>query len=292
VALQQPPPAPLWKVQDAVLGYPEEVKKEEPMKTILALALLAIPCFADEVVLKDGRTIEFRSIEDMGDTYTIITPEGARSVVKRADVTGFTKTEPAVPLTGATMSFGKGKLDSVDLLKRVEDKDFLSGLWKLSRDGSLQCETPTKVSDSCFQVRYAPGSEEYNLTLVIERIEGDDNIGVTFPVPGGRQCQFFFDIDMGKYSCILTPGSAGGPHVKASTPVPGRQFVQRKLRTVVLMVRKAGLVVQVDGKDVSTFRSDWSKMVPIGGGQARDAFAVSALTTGIRVSKMTVTVQR
>lgn len=261
------------------------------MKTFVALALLAVPCLADEAVLKDGRRIEFRSLEDTGETYTIVTPEGARVVVKRADVEGFAKTEPAVALTGATMSFGKSaKLDSVDLLKKVATSDFLAGVWKFDRDGSLACEMPDRVESSCCQIRYPLGVEEYNLTLVVERLDGGDNIAITFPAPGGRQCQFFFDIDMGKYSGILTPGAAGGPHVKASTPVPGRQFAAKKPRTVVLMVRKAGLVVQVDGKDLTTFRSDWSKVAPLGGPQARDAFAVGALTSSIRVSKMTLTV--
>jgi hypothetical protein len=263
------------------------------MKTIAILAALLTPCYADEVLLKDGRRVEFRSVEDTGETYTIVTPEGARVVVKRSDVEGFVKTEPAVALTGATMTFSKGsKLDSVDLLKKIEaDKDFLSCLWKFQPDGSLILTAPTSVENGCCQIRYTPASEEYNLTLVIERTDGEDNIGVTFPVPGGRQCQFYFDVDKGKYSAILTPGGLEG-HLKASPPVQGKQFTMKKPRMVVFMIRKAGLVVQLDGKDVSTVRVDWSKISPLSGPQAKDAFAVSALTSGIRVSKMSLTVQR
>ena len=258
------------------------------MKTLAALLIASSICTADDVLMKDGRRIEFKSVEDAGETYTIVTPEGGRMVVKRADVDGFAKTEPAVLLTGATMSFGKAsKLDAVDLLKKVEDKDFLCGLWKFAQDGSLVLSPPASVESGCVQIRHVPASEEYNLTLVIERTDGDDNIGITFPAPGGRQCQFYFDIDRGKYSCVLTPG--GENHTKASTPVPGRQFPAKKPRTVVLMVRKAGLVVQVDGKDLTTFRTDWSKVAPISGKQESGAFAVSALTSGIRVSKVTVT---
>lgn len=264
------------------------------MKTMLILAALTMPCLADEVVMKDGRKIEFKSVEDTGETYTVITPEGSRVVVKRSEVDGFAKTEPAVALTGAAMSFSKGsKFDTTDLLKKIEtDKDFLTGLWKVQSDGSLLLTAPTSVESGCCQIRYTPISEEYNLTLVIERTEGEDNIGVTFPTPGGRQCQFFFDVDKGKYSSILTPGGPEG-HLKASTPIPGKQFVAKKPRTVVFLVRKTGLVVQIDGKDVTTFRSDWTKISPLGGPQAKDAFAVGALTSGIKVSKMTVlTVQK
>ncbi len=261
------------------------------MKTLLLLALMTVPCFADEVLLKDGRHVEFKSVEDTGEAYTILTPEGTRIVVKRSEVEGFVKTEPAVALTGATMSFSKGsKLDSIDLLKKVEtDKDFLSGLWKFQPDGSLLAEV---APSSCCQIRYTPVSEEYNLTVVIERTEGDDNVGVTFPAPGGRQCQFYFDVDKGKYSAILIPGGPEG-HLKASTPVQGKQLVARKSRTIIFMVRKAGLVVQIDGKDMTTLRSDWTKIVPLCGPQASGAFAVSALSSGVRISRMTVlTVQK
>jgi hypothetical protein len=265
-----------------------KLQKGKIMKTIILLASLAVPCFADEVLLKDGRRVEFKSVEDTGETYTIVTPEGSRVVVKRSEVDGFAKTEPAVALTGAAMSFGKSsKLDSVDLLKKVEsDKDFLSGSWKFQPDGTLL--SVSQADSPSFQVRYAPTSEEYNLTLVIERTDGDDNIGIAFPAPGGRQCQFFFDVDKGKYSAVLIPGGPEG-HLKASTPITGKQFVAKKPRIVVLMIRKSALVVQVDGKDLTTLRTDWSKIVPLCGQQARDAFAVSALTSGVRISKMSVT---
>jgi len=265
------------------------------MKTILILLTLSVPCFSDEVLLKDGRRIDFKSLEDTGETYTIVTPEGVRMVVKRSEVTGFEKTEPVSPLTGATMSFGKkDKLDSVDLLKKVEtDKDFLAGAWKFQQDGSLLLTAPAVVEHGTCQIRYTPASEEYNLTLTMERTEGDDNIGVTLQIPGGRQCQYYFDIQKGKCSAILVPGGPDG-HTKASAPAPGRQFAVKKPHTVVFMVRRAGLVVQVDGKDVTTFRSDWTNVEPlggpkVGGAQDKGAFAISALASGIRISKAVLT---
>jgi hypothetical protein len=214
-------------------------------------------------------------------------------VVKRSDVTGFEKTEPAVALTGASMSFGKkDKLDSVDLLKKIEtDKDFLTGSWKFNPDGSLVLAAPAVVEHGTCQIRYTPTSEEYNLTVTMERTEGEDNIGVTLQLPGGRQCQYYFDIHKGKFSGILTPGA---PYTKASVPAPGRQFAVKKPRTVVFMVRKTGLVVQVDGVDVTTLRSDWTNISPFGGpqaggAQAKGTFAISALASGLRVSKLVLT---
>lgn len=255
----------------------------------LLLALTAVPCFADEILLKDGRKVEFKSLEDSGATYTVVTPEGVRVIIKRSEVDSLVKTEPATALTGASMSFDKkSKTESVDLLKKIEDRDFLVGAWKFLQDGSLQSPAPMGVENFCCQVRHMLPSDEYNLTLVIERTEGEDNIAVALPVPGGSQCQFFFDVDKGKYSAILTPGGPEG-HLKASTPVQGKQLSIKKPRTVVFMVRKTGLVVQIDGKDVTTVRNDWSKIVPLCGQQAKDAFAVSALSSGVKVSKMVVT---
>lgn len=288
--LQDPVPDALWQgsLSFAVLESSEE-EGRYPVKTFTLALLLAVPALADEVVMKDGRKIEFKSLEDSGATYIVTTPEGARVVLKRSEVEGLAKTEPASALTGASFSFDKkAKLDSVDLLKKVETQDFVAGVWKLDKDGSLSCESASNCS--C-QFRYTPTTDEYNLTFVIERLEGDDNVGVSFPVPGGHQAQYFFDVDHGKYSAILTPGGPEG-HLKASTPATGKQLPPKKARTVVLMVRKTGLVVQVDGKDVTTFRSDWSKITPLVNSQPKDAFSVMPLTTSIRITKMTVTVMQ
>lgn len=271
----------------AVLESSEE-EGRHPVKTFTLALLLTVPALADEVVLKDGRKIEFKALEDSGATYIVTTPEGARVVVKRSEVEGLAKTEPASALTGASFSFDKkAKLDSTDLLKKVETTDFLSGIWKVDKDGSLQCEA---ANSCCCQFRFTPTSEEYNLVFTIERLDGDDNIGITFPVPGGQQAQYFFDVDHGKYSAVLIPGGPEG-HLKASAPAQGKQFALKKPRTVVLMVRKTGLVVQVDGKDVTTYRTDWSKSVPLGGVKVgKDVFAVMPLTTSIRVTKAAVMV--
>jgi hypothetical protein len=259
------------------------------MKTLVAMLLLTLPCLADEVVLKSGVRVEFRSVEDTGDTYTIVTPEGGRVVVKRADVDGFAKTEPAAALTGASFTFDKKtKLDAVDLLKRIDTgRDVLDGTWKFGPGGIL---TGSTAVDARIQIPYMPAVDEYDLTLVLERVEGDDNVGVGLPTSTGL-CGFHIDIDRGAYSGILAPDGAG--HRKVSS-TPGKQLAVGKPRTFTFMVRKTGLVVRVDGKDLSATRLDWSRsaMLPQCAPSSREAFSIYALKSTIRISRMTLTVPK
>lgn len=257
------------------------------MKTLAALLIIASTCLADDVLLKDGRRIEFRSVEDTGETYTIVTPEGGRTVVKRADVEGFAKTEPAVLLTGATMSFDKkAKVDTVDLLKKVStERDVLDGSWKFV--GGALTGSAGPDGNARLQIPYAPGAEEYNLTVVLERTEGDDNVGIGFVTPAGGG-MVHLDVDRGGYTGLLAPEGAGGHRKVASAP--GKQLASGKTRTIVLMVRRAGLVVQVDGKDLFSAKVDWTRVgiLPGCGPSTKDAFVLFALKSGIRVSRATV----
>jgi hypothetical protein len=255
------------------------------MRTLIAALLLALPCLADEVVCKDGRRIEFRSVEDTGETYTIVTPEGGRVVVKRSDVDSFAKTEPAVALTGAAMTFDKkSKLDAVDLLKKIDlGKDALDGTWKFAPSGVL---TGSSTSAARLQIRYAP-PEEYNLTVTLERTEGDDNIGICLVTPGGL-AMYHLDVDRGAYHGLLAPEGSDGHRKVTSTS--GKVLAPGKPRTLVFMVRRASLVVQLDGRDVCTSRVDWSKVVPLPGVAPADrpAFGLFALKSGISVSRLSL----
>jgi hypothetical protein len=260
-----------------------DLPKEDVMRTVICAIILAVPCLADEVILKDGRRIEWSKLEDSGDSYIIITPENTRIVVKRAEVESFAKTEHAVLLTGATMTFDKkAKLDVIDLLKSIDSaRDVLSGAWKFLPDGSIQCSRPPQVSGSRIQARYALASEEYNLIATVERVEDGDNICFGLPTPGGNQCTFFFDLGNGQDSALLMPDQ------KKLGLIQGKQFPPKKQRTVTFMVRKGGLVVQLDGKDFTTIRTDWSKVQPYPDhGPREQGFSFAGLTTGVKLSRM------
>jgi hypothetical protein len=254
------------------------------VKKILLSAIssvaLSLVCHADDVVMKDGRKIEFKALEDAGDTYVITTPENTRVVVKRGDVDSFAKTEHVSPLTGATVSFDKkAKLNVDDLLKRAE---FQSGAWKTAPDGSVSVAKAGPSENATFHVRVAPAADEYNLTAIVEREADGDNICFGLTGPGGARLTYFFDLDMGKESCILTADR------KRISSVPGRQFTAKKARTVTFMVRKSGVVVQLDGKDFSTIRTDW-KLAPFPGIMPTESgFGVEALGAGVRISRLSI----
>jgi hypothetical protein len=241
---------------------------------------LALVCHADDVVMKDGRKIEFKSIEDAGESYVIVTPENTRLVVKRGDVEAFVKTEHVTPLTGASVTFDKkAKLDTADLLKKAEPQ---TGTWKTAPDGSLSCVKTGPSDGSILHVRVTPSGDEYNLTAIIERDGEGDNIGFGLMGPGGVQWTYLFDLDMGKESCVFTADR------KRISAVAGRQFTAKKARTVTFMVRKTGVVVQLDGKDFSTIRTDWKltpfpKICP-----TEPGFGFEALGSGVRISKLSV----
>lgn len=261
------------------------------MKTIAALIVLLVPLplLGDEIALKDGRKIEWKSIEDLGDGYAVVTPEGSRVIVKRSEVESIRKTEPAAPLTGATSTFAKGKSESIDLLKRIDsEKDFISGSWQFT-SGVLFGVAPTEgAAIGRVQVRYVPPVEEYNLVVTVERVEGEGNIGFGL-VAGAGRFMYHFDVDGGVFHGILTPDGSGG-HRKASS-TQGKVLQTGKLKTIVFMVRKAGLVVQVDGKDVCATRQDWTRLAILSqcAPTDRDSFVVSSLKSSVRVSKMVVT---
>ncbi len=254
--------------------------------TIIAL-LISLPCLADDVLLKDGRRIEFRSVEDTGETYTVVTPEGGRVVVKRSEVEGFAKTEPAVALTGATFSFDKkAKIETIDLLKQIDlGRDSLDGAWKFGPGGVL---SGSSASAARLQIRYTPSAEEYNLTVVLERTEGGDNVGIGLPSPGGGMFMYHLDVDMGAYHGVLAPEGVDGHRKVTSTP--GKVLTAGKPRTLVFMVRRVGLVLQVDGKDVCTSKLDWAHLAPLAqcAPADRPAFALFALKSGITFSRMFV----
>lgn len=253
------------------------------MKTLTLLAIAALPCMADEVVLKDGTSVEFRILEDTGDTYIITTPEGARKVVKRADVESFRKTQPSSPLTGAAVTFDKkAKLDTVDLLKIVDtDKGIVSGTWKVA-NGVLSGESPSGGS-ARLQIAHTPAADEYNLTITVERTLEGDNVCFSFPVPGGGQCMYGLDIDMGAYHGVLVPDAAGG--YRRVNKVMGKQLQVGKPKTIVFMVRKSSFVVQIEGKDVFATRQDWAAISSPMGSQ----FAIAPLKTNVKVSRMFLT---
>src|SRR5579872_1327408 len=102
------------------------------LAAVLGLAM-ALPCLGDEIVMKDGRRIPWKSISDDGENYQIETRDGKRLSVKKADVDHFNapSDEPiAAPLTGAVIEPKKssGPAQPIDILLKAKISP--DGGWK------------------------------------------------------------------------------------------------------------------------------------------------------------------
>jgi hypothetical protein len=256
---------------------------------LYGLGLLAVrSCYSDEIVLKDGRKIEFKTLTDAGETFDVTALDGSTFSVKKSEFDRIAVTvKKDIPLAGATFTFDKRKkVETVDLLARIDPKaDSVAGSWKASNGRLNGIGTGDELAR--VQVPYAPIPEEYDLTLVVERKAGEDNLGIGL-VGGGRQFMYYFDVDCGKYSGILAPDPSGHRRV---TETPGRAFVVGKSRTVVFMVRRQALIVQVDGKDFATWKADWTglSVLPQCAVPRKDVLSLSILRSGFEVHRMTLT---
>ncbi len=226
---------------------------------VIALALILPPSIvADEIILKDGKTIEWAAIRDRGDSYEVETPQGGKIIVKKEDVDRVTTVAKAAPLTGASFTFEKKrKPETVDLMSKINLKsDALSGSWKYvggalvgSCSGDLHGKLQTSVVPP----------EEYDVTVVVERKEGADDFLIGL-MGGGNRFTLHFDCMRKNWSGIVM---VDGQNPDASgVGVQEKFFKNGAPRTITVMVRKDALLVRADGKDFFGWKADWSRISP------------------------------
>ncbi|MCE9552991.1 MAG: trypsin-like peptidase domain-containing protein [Planctomycetes bacterium] len=130
---------------------------------------------------------------------------------------------------------------AVDLLRSVTVRhDAFKGTWTEDDNGILSPSIP------CARIKLPaklPG--EYDLLLVVERQSNKGEFVVGF-VRDGRQSMFYFDADRAKVS---------GLDISARDAHQGAIFTNGKPATIVMKVRKEGLMVSVDGKRIFMQRS-------------------------------------
>lgn len=255
------------------------------MKTFTMILALSGFLHADELVLKDGRKVEWKTISDAGDSYEIETSTGAKVSVKKSEVERFTTVDRQSPLTGASITFDKKlKLSAVDLLEKADPKrDGLTGIWKMA-GGRLSGQGAVNAIAK-FQVG-VPLPEEYDLELQVVRKDGNDELAVGL-VGGGRQFMIQFDA---MSSTVSGPISSDG--VGASTNgmgVPGKFFVNGQPKSITIMVRKDALVVRTE-KDFIAIRADWAKLGihPAYGVLRKDAAFIALGTSAFQIMRFSV----
>jgi hypothetical protein len=280
-------------------GYNQTMRNG--IAAFLLFGWVTMPAAADELVLKDGKTIVWTVLRDLGNSYEVETADGVKLEIRKDQVVKFvpkdrlqTQKEAATAaLTGATFTWEKGrKLTQFDLLKSIDAKrDGLRGNWKLA-NGILSFDSSGMKTGimTMLETTYAP-PEEYDLTLVAERAAAGDN--VFFVGLPGSDHQVAWAMD--------SPGGWQGPWlVDGKNPEASKLGIKERLfdkvgnkRTLIFSVRKFGLGVKLDGKDYFAWRGDWSQMKP---GEpyhpeknTRSIYFGGALSSSFKISSAIVT---
>jgi hypothetical protein len=174
--------------------------------------------------------------------------------------------------------------DTVDLLKRIDlGKDAVGGKWRFDGETLL---TPA-VRFGRIQIPYRP-PEEYDVTLVAERLEGANSI-VLGLVEGERQFALVID--------AYDHDSASGldqidhrPFPETETAFKGRILTNGKPSTIRVAVRRTWLQVKVDEKSIIEWKADYERVslfpdwrVPLG-----KALFLGAWTAPYRIHSLTL----
>jgi hypothetical protein len=222
----------------------------------LALSLAGGVALADEVVLRDGRRIQWKSVSTDGDAYTVETKDGKRFTFRKSEIERFSM-EDAAPegkaLTGASFSMDPKRCVTTDLLLKAK-VETTNGAWKhVGKTLVNTGENPSRVSVS-FDHELP---EEYDLTLSIERVSGNFGFDIGI-VQGDVTGTFLFDA----FNCGCSMfGMIGGQY---ATKTDGQIFRPGKARTVKVSVRRDAVLVQLDGKDFWKSRLDWKAVTAFG----------------------------
>jgi len=246
------------------------------MRTIAFFVIAAAAASADSLVLKDGRTVEWKTLTDQGDAYDVVTQKGERLSVKKADVERFSVDPPAPALTGASFTFDKkAKMETVDLLRAFNQRNVVSGVW--SCDGRRLVAPAAQHARMSFPVA-AP--EEYDVIMTVQRDSGDGAFYVFLPV-GERRAMVYVD-GTGQ----VERGVNGVP----ATVAREKCFRDAKQHQLTYHVRKNRLVMTFDGKVAVDWRdADYSAAtVPEKIDTTSKGLVVGDYETGFSITKLSV----
>ncbi len=147
----------------------------------------------------------------------------------------------------------KKKAEVVDLVAKAElgDQKGDTG-WKSPAKGQLVA-TAVWPAREVLAFDYEAVPAEYDLALVVERLDaGTKDFDVGLVAPGGT-CAYHFDAYDATKSCVALIDGNEGEYAQ------GQVFRKGKPRTVQLLVRADGLTVMVDGKRLWKGKVPWAK---------------------------------
>jgi len=175
--------------------------------------------------------------------------------------------------------------DTVDLLKLIDvGKDSVGGKWKFDGPTLL---TPT-VRFGRIQIPYRP-PEEYDVTLVAERLEGANSV-VLGLLAGERP----FSLVIDAFDHDTTSGLDlidHRPFPETETAYKGRLLTNGKPSTIKVSVRRTWVQVKVDEKSIIEWKADFERVslfpdwkIPLG-----KALFLGAWTAPYRIHSLTLT---
>lgn len=227
---------------------------------IAVLVLCPLTSLADEIILKNGQVIEWKTLIDKGDTLEAEDQSGAKTIVKKEEVSKIVTLSAkggAAPLTGAAFTFDrKIKLSTVNLLATTNPKqDAIVGDWTVGGAGLIG--SFSQGGHAKIQFDYAI-PDEYDLTMMVERKDGKDDFIVGLVGGGGKQFTIHFD-SWGANWAGIAMINGNGPN-SSGLGVQQKIMNLGKERSLKFMIRRDGVVVQLDGKDFITWKADWNSI--------------------------------
>lgn len=224
------------------------------MKILSLAVILIVPTtlLADEVILRDGRSIEWRMLKDLGESLEVQTTDNRIVTIQKKDVREIRSTAPKSPLTGATFTGDLTKGGApVNALALVDPKKNLAGGECRIAGGAVVC-----AGTGLLEIPHIPVGV-YDVELTIERRDGEDECHIGL-VAGGRP--FSVQIDWGKGQCSGLSAIDGRRVYENDTRVNGRLLASRKPRTFICAVRTDRVVILCDGKELIHWKGDPKKL--------------------------------
>lgn len=266
------------------------MNKIPSLLSLAALAALSFAGFApsstDELVLTDGRRIEWSSLKDNGETYEVTASDGSRSTVKKDAVREFVKVAPITPLTGATFKVEgvERKLTTVNMFKGLDlKKASFNALWSEGQGEVSATARPPNAGYLEFQ--YSP-PEEYDLLLSAEMTEGPGSVNLAL-VGGGRPFMVSFNVS-GKTVMHVVDGN---DWKRSTVTAPGDVFSPKKKVELSVMVRKDGFLIRADDRDHLSWRGDWKRVSAClkNGPRSQDVISLGMYDASMKISRAVVT---
>lgn len=250
--------------------------------TLVGLLILVGTAGADEVVLTNGKTIQFRILKDAGDQIEVQTVDNQTMSISKKDVKEIKLSIPKAPLTGATFSGDTTSAADkpVNLLATIDPKKHgVSGEWKfaagaLNVGGTGMLETP-----------YVPPSSIYDVEVVVERKSGESEFNIGLVAEGKP---FSITLDWGKGECSGISVVNGTRIYENETRINGKQLTPKKPRHVIVAVRADCVVVLLDGKEFINWKGSPKALSAVGRTKEQNLF-LSSHESAYSITKYVVT---